>query len=107
MNQSPNTGKTQFNKENLYPKHNKVESSPISSTGGYTPQLKKNNSSNSLSSMLVPLDQLFTHSSDNSVKPIIGNREIEKSTQDQIVVKDQLPFKYISSEEVNKGIESD
>lgn len=50
---------------------------------------------------------MFTHSSDNSVKPIIGNREIEKSTQDQIVVKDQLPFKYISSEEVNKGIESD
>jgi serine/threonine-protein kinase ULK4 len=41
---------------------------------------------------MVPLDQLFTHSSDSSVKPIIGNREIEKSAQDQIVLKEQLPF---------------
>ena len=27
----------------------------------------------------TPLEQLFTHNSDNSVKPIIGNKEIEKT----------------------------
>lgn len=102
MNQSPNVGRTQFN---MHP--SEISSSAMLPTGGHTPQLKKNFSGSSSSSLLVPLDQLFTHSSDNSVKPIIGNREIEKSTQDQIVLKDQLPFKYISCEEVNKGIESD
>lgn len=39
----------------------------------------------------MPIDQLFTHSSDNSVKPIIGNREIEKSMEASYL-KDNLPF---------------
>ena len=30
---------------------------------------------------VVPLEQLFTHTSDNAVKPIIGNKEIEKLSE--------------------------
>ena len=75
---------------------------------GYTPQLKKaiNPQSNS---QLVPLEQLFTHSSDTTVKPIIGNREIERggSTHEPVVVKESLPFAFISAEEVNRAIESE
>lgn len=58
---------------------------------------------------LVPLDQLFTHSSDNAVKPIIGNREIEKASgnNNESILKDQLPFQFIAGEEINKAIESE
>lgn len=48
---------------------------------------------------LVPVNELFTHPSDNTVKPIIGNREIEKAQQDTFR-RDQLPFECFSADEV-------
>ncbi|CAD8154628.1 unnamed protein product [Paramecium pentaurelia] len=77
-----------------------LNQSPI--PGGITPQQKKGNEND----QLTPIDQLFTHSSDNSVKPIIGNREIEKSI-DATFAKESLPFQYINSDDVNRNIETD
>lgn len=47
----------------------------------------------------VPLDQLFTHNSDNAVKPIIGNKDIEKLPEVSYNVN-SLPFKSYSPEDV-------
>ena len=40
------------------------------------------------------IDQLLTHNSDTAVKPIIGNKEIEKTNIEQALVFDKavLPF---------------
>ena len=56
-------------------------------------------------SNVPPLEQLLTHTSDTSVKPITGNKEIEKP-YDNTVSKDMLPFKYIHPDEVCKDIDS-
>ena len=75
---------------------------------GYTPLMKKPVNSTS-TTLLVPLEQLFTHSSDTAVKPIIGNREIERagSAHEQAVIKESLPFQYIQPDEINKNIDSE
>ncbi len=52
----------------------------------------------------VPLEQLMTHSSDNAVKPIIGNKEIEKLPETTFT-REALPFEAMSCEEVIAGIE--
>ena len=54
---------------------------------------------------LVPIDQLLIHASDTSVKPISGNKEIEK-IQDSSFNKDLLAFAYLSTEDVINGIDS-
>ncbi|KRX08559.1 Protein kinase-like domain [Pseudocohnilembus persalinus] len=53
----------------------------------------------------VPLEQLFTHNSDNAVKPIIGNKEIEK-LQDVAFNEKALPFKAFPPDEVINCVES-
>ncbi|EAS06928.2 Serine/Threonine kinase domain protein (macronuclear) [Tetrahymena thermophila SB210] len=58
-----------------------------------------------LSQNLVPVNELFTHLSDNAVKPIIGNKEIEKTATESFK-KEQLPFQCFMADEVQQGIES-
>jgi serine/threonine-protein kinase ULK4 len=53
----------------------------------------------------VALEQLFTHNSDNIVKPIIGSKEIEKLGE-TLFNKEQLPFETLSLEEVAQNIEN-
>lgn len=54
---------------------------------------------------LVPLEQLIIHSSDTVVKPITGNREIEK-IPDTTFAKENLPFTLYKPEDVSKHIDS-
>lgn len=54
---------------------------------------------------IPPVDQLLTHTSDTVVKPITGNKEIEKS-YDSTFNKDLLPFPALSPEEVIKGVDT-
>ncbi|EGR32487.1 hypothetical protein IMG5_081210 [Ichthyophthirius multifiliis] len=54
---------------------------------------------------IIPVNELFTHNSDNSVKPIIGNKEIEKQGE-QFYNKEHLPFQAFNLEEVCQGIDS-
>ena len=53
----------------------------------------------------MPLEQLIIHSSDNVVKPITGNREIEK-IPDTTFAKENLPFTLYKPDDVFKHIDS-
>ena len=50
------------------------------------------------------MDQLINHSSDTNVKPIMGNRDIEKNTE-TTYVKENHGFNYYTLEEVVNGID--
>lgn len=52
-----------------------------------------------------PIEQLMIHHSDTAVKPIIGNKEIEK-TQEPVYKPDYLTFTPWTSEEFEKKIET-
>jgi serine/threonine-protein kinase ULK4 len=52
---------------------------------------------------IPPVDQLLIHTSDNAVKPITGNKEIEKQ-HENVVNKELLPFTAIHPDDVQKGI---
>jgi serine/threonine-protein kinase ULK4 len=52
-----------------------------------------------------PIEQLMIHHSDTAVKPIIGNKEIEK-TQEAVYKPDYLTFAPWSPEEFEKKIET-
>ncbi len=54
---------------------------------------------------IPPLEQLLTHTTDTAVKPITGNKEIEKP-HENTVSKDSLPFKYLHPDEVCKDIDN-
>ncbi|KAM3146228.1 hypothetical protein pb186bvf_001573 [Paramecium bursaria] len=97
---SPNIQKPFVIKNSQPSTQSLINQSPI--PGGTTPQIKKNENQD----ILVPIDQLFTHSSDNTVKPIIGNRDIEKSI-DSIYKKESLPFQFISPDDINRLIDTE
>lgn len=54
---------------------------------------------------LMPIEQLLQHNSDTSVKPITGNKEIEKP-QELSFNKDALSFPALTLEEVVEGIDT-
>ncbi len=62
-------------------------------------------SSASGSKKIPPVDQLLTHTSDTVVKPITGNKEIEKPIESAFT-KDQLPFPALLADDVIKGVDS-
>lgn len=63
------------------------------------------NSAQSSKTKVPPVEQLINHSSDTVVKPITGNKEIEKP-QDSVYNKGDLPFAAMSLDEVVAGIET-
>lgn len=54
---------------------------------------------------LIPLDQLLLHKSDTMVRPIIGNRDIERPTEVKFSAK-LLGFECRTPQEIVAGIES-
>lgn len=54
---------------------------------------------------LKTIDQLLIHNSDTAVKPIIGNKDIEK-IQDLVFNPTNLPFEVWGSEQVAQKIET-
>ena len=70
-------------------------------------QHQRNNSANSTVSKakVPPVEQLINHASDTVVKPITGNKEIEKP-QEIVFNKESLPFPAMTLEEVVAGIET-
>ena len=60
---------------------------------------------NQTKSKLVPIEQLLQHNSDTSVKPITGNKEIEKP-QELTYTKEALSFQSYTLEEVVEGIDT-
>lgn len=64
-----------------------------------------NATQNQNKSKLVPIEQLLQHNSDTSVKPITGNKEIEKPAE-LSYSKEALAFPAYSLEEVVEGIDT-
>jgi len=54
---------------------------------------------------LKSIDQLLIHNSDTAVKPIIGNKDIEK-TAELVFNAQTLPFQAMSSDQVSATIET-
>jgi serine/threonine-protein kinase ULK4 len=54
---------------------------------------------------LKSIDQVLIHNSDKAVKPIIGNKDIEKATE-LVFNASQLPFQAMDSDQVSPSIET-
>lgn len=72
------------------------------SIGGQSNQ--PGSTTNTSSKKVPPVDQLLTHTSDTAVKPITGNKEIEKPI-DSVFNKELLPFSGMNADDVVKGID--
>lgn len=55
---------------------------------------------------ILRVSQLYFHKTDNVVRPIIGNKEIE-NVKDPAVEKDSLPFQYVKIEDIIDNLESE
>ena len=55
---------------------------------------------------LKSIDQLLIHNSDTAVKPIIGNKDIEKHGE-LVFNSQQLPFEAWNAEQVANTLDSD
>lgn len=54
---------------------------------------------------LKTIDQLLIHNTDTAVKPIIGNKEIEKTPAECVYDASLLQFKAWSKEDIESQIE--
>ena len=67
--------------------------------------LESNNNNNQTKVPLKTIDQLLIHNSDTAVKPIIGNKDIERHGNLEFTPS-SLPFEPWSAEQVAAQIES-